>query len=529
MFKKRVYKTITNYFELCIEKMVTRTQTQVALAVVAFVVIVAVLMLIHHDGHLQIGVSKQRWVKPPRKTITAQPNMTLTDQLIDPSGKPIPCFYINRDNTTAKNDTFLQKAKDHNLECVRIPGIDRQDAGNRESIEQNGFAIRTYAGCTASHLKAVKHAFDLDLDYALVLEDDATFELVDSWPNNVITNLLKDTPEYVGVVQLFWEQRERKYASFVVPTHVARGTGSCNTSAYIVTKRGMNDILSTADNKHETSGVDTVYDHPKESVANTHFDLTRLCTSGLPLFCVDIGASLNAKRTNILLYNDVSSIKRIYNDIKIVYKHHWPDKGYRVGDAVMGKYNPQYDKWYHIDMYPNSLAALYFTKTGNFNDLDVLTQVVKEFQEMHRMQIPLDNDIVLHLRLGDIIESSKYSVDEHLCNEYPSLGDRFYVKPLSYFIKAFESFNPGMRVVIMYGSHLPELGFSKSDEYVNKIMEHLRGRGFIPHVRFGKGADEDFVFGAFAQQLVTTVGGYSELLSEVNKRLLSWLQTSKAL
>jgi hypothetical protein len=81
----------------------------------------------------------------------------------------------------------------------------------------------------------------------------------------------------------------------------------------------------------------------------------------------------------------------------------------------------------------------------------------------------------------------------------------------------------------MYGSHLPELGFSKSDEYVNKIMEHLRGRGFIPHVRFGKGADEDFVFGAFAQQLVTTVGGYSELLSEVNKRLLSWLQTSKAL
>lgn len=509
----------------------TQKQTRVALSVVALVVIVAVLLLIYHDGQLQIGVSKQRWFKLAHKTVTSQPNMALTDQLIDPSGKPIQCVYINRDNATDHNDTFIRRAKDRNLECVRILGFDCQDASNRERMKQSDFAISTSdVGCTASHLKAIKYAFDLDLDYALVLEDDATFELVDSWPNNVITNLLKDTPEYVGVVQLFWEQRERKYASFVVPTHVARGTGSCNTSAYIVTKRGMNDILGIVDNKLGIFSFDNVGDNQSKSVASTHiFYLTQVCTSGLPLFCVDVEISPNAKRTNILLSNNVSSVKRIYYSKQIVYKHHWPDKGYRVGDAVMGKYKPQYDKMYHVDMYPNSLAALYFKQTDHFNDLDVLTQVVKEFQRMHCMQIPLDNDIVLHLRLGDIIESSKYSVDEHLSNTYPSLGDCFYVKPLSYFEKAFENFNPGMRVVIMYGSHLPELGFSKSKEYVNKVMVHLKGRGFIPHVRFGKGADEDFVFGAFAKQLVTTVGGYSELLSEVNKRLLSWLQTSKAL
>ena len=504
------------------------THTNIA-AVVAVLVLVAILLLIFKDGGTKISSRPNKVVDTPRVSLPVKHNIALQDQLVDPTGKPIPCFYINLDRSTDRRDLFTQRAKNHNLECTRIPGVDGKDAIALEIITRNDFAKSMSpadVGCAASHLKTIKHAYDLALDYALVLEDDTTFDFVDYWPKNVITNLLTDIPVYVGVVQLFWTQYKRKYANFVAPTHVARGVDSRMASAYIVTKRGMEDILGVSDNKDGTFSMKKAYNHQKEGVADKYiYDLTRLCTSGLPLFCVDINelpstiervAHLNVKHPS---YRDVTDAKRVYANLAVEYKQYWPGTAYRMGDTVLGMFDPQADKAYHLDMYPNSLTALYFHMTNKINDLDVLTQATKEFQTMHNMEVPCDTDIVLHLRLGDVIERSAYSVEEHLRKECPSLGNYFYVKPYSYFDKEFKLVDPNKRVVIMYGGAFPEFGSSKSEAYVEKITDYLGNKGYKSYVRKGTGADEDFVFGAHAKHIVTTGGGYSKLLSEVQSRM----------
>ena len=498
---------------------------------VAVLVLVAILLLIFKDSETKILNQPNKVANIPYVGLPAKTNIALQDQLVDPSGKPIQCFYINLDRSRDRQVLFTKRAKDHNLECTRITGVDGKDANALEIITRNDFSksmSNAEVGCTASHLKTIKHAHDLALDYALVFEDDTTFEFVDYWPKNVITSLLTDIPEYVGVVQLFWTQYKRKYATFVAPTHVARGVDSRMASAYIVTKRGMEDILGVADNKDGTFRITKAYNHQKEGVADKYiYDLTRVCTSGLPLFCVDTNelpstiervAHLNVKHPS---YRDVADAKRVYAKLSVAYRHYWPEKPYRMGDAVLGMFDPQGDKAYHLDMYPNSLTALYFHMTNKINDLDVLTQATKDFQKMHNMQVPNSNDVVLHLSLGDVIERSTYSVEEHLHKECPSLENIFYVKPYFYFDEIFKTIDTSKRVILMYGSHCPEFGFSKSEAYVKQITTYLSNKGYETYIRNSKGADEDFVFGAFAPTLATTGGGYSKLMAQTNQRLIA--------
>jgi hypothetical protein len=496
----------------------------VAVLVAAMLVLLAVFWLIYQDVHVDVEPTVKTSVMLPTPT-----NIALKDHLVDPTGKSIPCFYINLDRSTDRRELFTQRAKAHNLECTRVSGVDGKDPNELEVITRNDFAktmSTAEVGCTASHLKTIKQAFELGLDYALVFEDDTTFDFVNLWPKNVVTNILADIPDYVGVVQLFWTQYKRKYAKFVVPTHVARGVDSRMASAYIVTKRGMKDILSVADNKDGTFAIVKKYDYQKEGVADKYiYDLTRLCTSGLPLFCVDISklpstiekiAYMDSKHPS---YRDVTDAKQVYARTQVVYKHSRPGTAYRLGDTVLGKWDPQTDKAYHLDMYPNSLTALYFSKANRFGNINKLTEATQEFQALHNIQLPTENDVVLHLRLGDVIERSDYSVEQHLIKECPSLENNWYVKPLDYFEKKFESFRLGVRVIIMYGSPFHEYGFSKSKAYVAKVAEFLSNKGFEPVIRSGRDADEDFVFGAFAHNLVTTGGGYSELLDKVNQKL----------
>jgi hypothetical protein len=71
----------------------------------------------------------------------------------------------------------------------------------------------------------------------------------------------------------------------------------------------------------------------------------------------------------------------------------------------------------------------------------------------------------------------------------------------------------------MYGNAFPEFGFSKSEVYVKQITDYLARKGYVTFVRKSKSADGDFVFGAHAKQIITTGGGYSNLLAEVQNRI----------
>ena len=496
-------------------------KANIAVIVAALLVLLAVLLLIYNDTNA--------FVTPIVRTSAVLPtptNIALTDQLVDPTGKAIPCFYINLDRSTDRRERFTQRAKVHNLECTRIPGVDGKDPEAVKIITRNDFAKTmspSEVGCTASHLKTIRKAFELNLDYALVLEDDTTFDFVSYWPKDVIPNLLKDIPSYVGFVQLFWTINRKDYATFVVPTHVAQGEDSRMTSAYIVTRRGMKDVLKHALNKDGTFKIVKTFSHQREGVADKYiYDLSRLCTCGLPLLSVDIWELPSTIQTKPLMntkhpsFTEVTKAKRVYATKQVVYKSYWPGRVYRLGDAIKG----YPDARYHTQMFPNSIAAKYFEKTKHYNKFDVLAQVVTDFRMLHECAIPHPNDIVLHLRVGDVLELSPYSVVQHLEKSMPYINDVHYIKPFSYFEDEFAKFDQGSKVIIMTGTHTGYLGMVKSDDYTIKIKAFLADKGFDVSLRTGFGPDEDFVFASFSKHLVTTGGGFSYLIQQVQALLL---------
>lgn len=496
-------------------------KSQVCLAVAALVVLALVfalgLLTRIQDNDVYVPIV----VEGPTRF-----GVPVKDQFIDPKGKPIPCFYINLDRSNDRRALFTQRIKDVNLECTRVPGVDGKDASALRIVTRNDFAKSmspAEIGCAASHLKTIKQASDLGLDYACIFEDDTVFDFTEFWPPNVITNLLTDIPDYTGIVQLYWSRKRNDYTPHVVPMQVRRGKDSRMSSAYIVTRRGMSDVLKVASTKDNTFNIVKLYDHQKEGVADKYiYDLTRTCTSGLPLLCVDISdlpstiESVPQVNTKHPSYRDVTRAKQVYRATTIRYKPYLSKKVYRLGDAVRGIWEAQRTKEYHKELYPNSLAALYFAKTNAYNQFEILTEATREFQQTHECPIPKTNEIVLHLRVGDVLEMSPYSVDHHLAVNVRFLNGEYYVKNLSYLDEQFSTFQRGMHVTILCGTHTRDLGMTKTNEYVTKVKAHLDSKGFTTSVRTMHGPDEDFVYAVFAKNIVTTGGGFSLLIKNVH-------------
>ena len=496
-------------------------KSQVCSAVAALVVLALVFLLLglltqsqYTDPCIPVIVEGPTWFGVPLK-----------EQFIDPGGKPIRCFYINLDRSSDRRALFTKRANEVNLECTRVPGVDGKIVGALDVVTRNDFAKSmspAEVGCVASHLKTIKQAFDLGLDYVCIFEDDTTFEFVDFWPPNVITNLLTDIPDYTGIVQLYWSRSRNDYTTYVVPMQVRRGKDSRMSSAYIVTRRGMSDVLKVASNKASFEIVKR-YDHQTEGVADKYiYDLTRTCTSGLPLLCVDTSdlpstieavPRVNTKHPS---YRDVVRAKQIYQSTTIRYKPYLANKLYRLGDAVRGFWEAQWTKDYHKELYPNSLTSLYFSKTNAYNKFDILAEAVREFQQTHECLIPKTNEIVLHLRVGDVLEMSPHSVDHHLAENVRFWNGQYYVKNLAYLDDQFSEFQQGMHVTILCGTPMRDLGMTKTNEYVAKVKAHLEGKGFTTCLRTTHGPDEDFVYAVFAKNIVTTGGGFSLLIKNVH-------------
>lgn len=91
-------------------------------------------------------------------------------------------------------------------------------------------------------------------------------------------------------------------------------------------------------------------------------------------------------------------------DIKII-KH---NSDYRVSDVV----NKCGERWEHSgtmilsnDKYASTVLHRYLKQNGLYEkpDLNVLLNVIKQFNLENNLPVPGDNELVIHLRLGDVV------------------------------------------------------------------------------------------------------------------------------
>jgi len=168
----------------------------------------------------------------------------------------------------------------------------------------------------------------------------------------------------------------------------------------------------------------------------------------------------------------------------------------------------------HYTLYPNSLATKYMKQTNKDDDYLLLKKLVTNYNKSIR---PLNNEVVIHLRTGDVLDRSKYTVDEHLSKSLPYHNPHHthYVKPLSYYENQLKKLKQKNIVLVSGGCKTNT--FTKSKEYINKIKNFLEKKGYKVKIRFGKNPDDDLVFMCRSSYFISSGGGFSRLIKEIRK------------
>lgn len=228
-----------------------------------------------------------------------------------------------------------------------------------------------------------------------------------------------------------------------------------------------------------------------------------------------------------------------------VYVFLYPD-AYRLADYVRRQSafrNSIHYRLYRLK-YPGTLVDSYGKKTRKALDWDVLTDVVKS----HSDSVPnpgrdLDSSVVIHLRLGDVIDDHSRSVSAFLAGEaapkptteVPNRLGKFawyhgknqdrtqsegYVKPLAFYRNLVPLFTRrGIKTVyLVSGSHLKTSAPEKSQQYIAALKRFFEEHGLRVLVRWNHPPDDDFILLSNAKYFVPGGGGFSAIATEVAVR-----------
>lgn len=165
----------------------------------------------------------------------------------------VPTYYISLGTETS--DTFVKKYARLFERLHVVEGVWGADPGAVEAAITDNYStlmeIPTLKakpgviGCTLSHLKAIKQAWDNEDDYALILESDVAIDLAPWWPQSLeaFSDLL---PMNWEAAQLEWttyydNSSAKKYHSNVKGFFI-NGT-SWGTVAYLISRSGMDKVM----------------------------------------------------------------------------------------------------------------------------------------------------------------------------------------------------------------------------------------------------------------------------------------------
>ena len=179
---------------------------------------------------------------------------------------------------------------------------------------------------------------------------------------------------------------------------------------------------------------------------------------------------------------------------------------------------------------------------------DLLYKLVKaRAVTMPKEELPSPNTLVIHLRLGDVVDEARNSVQELLFEQqyfYDTTKEsnrpipivekwNAYVKPMSYFSDMLNdnliSKNNFSKVVIMGAAHKGQLYKGnlttalKSCQYSNAIRSFLERSLSDTEVtlRLGQIPDDDMIFSSQAAGFISSGGGFSNVMQTLQRMVLA--------
>lgn len=181
-----------------------------------------------------------------------------------------------------------------------------------------------------------------------------------------------------------------------------------------------------------------------------------------------------------------------------------------------------------IDSKDQNLAKQYkrkacYLENPNYvsgGNLTVVEHLLEDYGKRNNPPLPSPESLVLHLRVGDVIEKSKQSTEELLI----SGGDPWHTDEFKSSIKSIHEYleniaeSESNQVVIIGGSYKSK-DYARSRVYAGCLERAIREAGY--HVSMdldAPDADLDFYFMSHASKLVVSSGGYSNLIAKIMQR-----------
>lgn len=183
--------------------------------------------------------------------------------------KDIPIFWINLERAESRREKMENYFNKYNLKAERIEAVD----GNNIDLEEykknyvvNEKMTKYEVACALSHLETIKTCYNKNLDYALVLEDDVTFDYFD-YKKETLLDLLEELKKINGECIQLCNIIPRKYFQTFVSNIdlLIKGDFACAV-AYIITKNGMKKVL---DNFKNTKNIN-LSEHMIFKIANNY-------------------------------------------------------------------------------------------------------------------------------------------------------------------------------------------------------------------------------------------------------------------
>ena len=164
----------------------------------------------------------------------------------------VPIYYINLDRSPQRKKFMEHQFEHYNItNYKRISGVDGKQLNNilKDNINGSSFTnnypdlTKNEVGCLLSHLKAIKTAYNNNLQEVLILEDDCSLDLMFFWEDDKITSLLNklNKPDW-EIFQLYTGNCiDFNFKKCTLQT----GKKDCwGCVAYLINRKGMEKIIN---------------------------------------------------------------------------------------------------------------------------------------------------------------------------------------------------------------------------------------------------------------------------------------------
>lgn len=193
------------------------------------------------------------------------------------------------------------------------------------------------------------------------------------------------------------------------------------------------------------------------------------------------------------------------------------------------------------EQFPSTIIYEYYKKTSEQSDYKTLCDVIDRVQSIRKVEMPRSDHCVVHLRTGDVIDNSEFTVDQllsekrhfqydHNTREYKKEEWNNYVKPMSYYATVAKKLKKRNINDISFSYNLDFNPFAtsktrkifhrsnntdKSSEYVERIKGFFLEKSFNIVNYECKDIDYDFIYMSNSCYFVPSGGGLSKTVSKI--------------